>query len=363
MNKIVRKPPRTTQTHFTSTGSRDERRKEFIDHLQIALQLEHATIPPYLMALYSIRDGANEKARHVLRSVAVEEMLHMALVANLLNAIGTGAEPNLLRDDFVPKYPTYLPNSDQSFRVALKRFSKPALETFLNIERPALNDAQPQHDNYASIGQFYAAIKDELDAFCDDFGEDELFQGDPSKQITPEYYYNGGGEVIPVSDYASARRALKVIVDEGEGFSHSIFSGDHEQFDEQRDLAHFYKFNELYTGRRYRVEDSPALDPTGDSIDVRFGDEFVYPVRFDLKRKEIDCGLRSLHDQFNREYWELLAFCHEAFNGTPSALDRAIPKMYELKYLAVKLMRIPADETGSAAGPTFKRPKDWKAPE
>ena len=40
-------------------------------HLEAAMQLEHATLPPYLMALYSIRPGTNSSAYQVLRAVAV----------------------------------------------------------------------------------------------------------------------------------------------------------------------------------------------------------------------------------------------------------------------------------------------------
>jgi ferritin-like protein len=42
------------------------------EHLQWAIELEHATIPPYLCALYSIKPGHNAQAREVLSSVMVE---------------------------------------------------------------------------------------------------------------------------------------------------------------------------------------------------------------------------------------------------------------------------------------------------
>ena len=58
------------------------------EYLYAALQLEHATIPPYLTALYSLHPGTNSDAAHVIRVVAVEEMLHLTLAANLLNAVG-----------------------------------------------------------------------------------------------------------------------------------------------------------------------------------------------------------------------------------------------------------------------------------
>ena len=72
-------------------------------HLQKAIEVEHSTIPPYLCALYSIKDGHNQEAAQIIKSVVLEEMLHMILAANVLNAIG--GEPILTHPKFVPKYP------------------------------------------------------------------------------------------------------------------------------------------------------------------------------------------------------------------------------------------------------------------
>ena len=74
--------------------------------LQAAVELELATIPPYLCALYSMRPVGNEEAKLVIRSVVVEEMLHMVLAANVLNAIG--GEPRVT-GDHAPRYPHELP--------------------------------------------------------------------------------------------------------------------------------------------------------------------------------------------------------------------------------------------------------------
>ncbi|WP_244919266.1 ferritin-like protein [Nostoc commune] len=38
-----------------------------------AMKIEHATIPPYMTALYSIKPGTNLEAFHIIRAVAVEE--------------------------------------------------------------------------------------------------------------------------------------------------------------------------------------------------------------------------------------------------------------------------------------------------
>jgi len=81
---------------------------ELQDYLHAAMQLEHATTPPYLTALYSLQPGSNSDAFHVIRVVVVEEMLHLTLAANLLNAVG--GEPDLSRPGFVARYPAYLPD-------------------------------------------------------------------------------------------------------------------------------------------------------------------------------------------------------------------------------------------------------------
>ena len=56
--------------------------------LQQAVELEHATIPLYLYALYSLVPGKNDAIAAIIQSVVVEEMLHMTLACNVLNAIG-----------------------------------------------------------------------------------------------------------------------------------------------------------------------------------------------------------------------------------------------------------------------------------
>ena len=60
--------------------------------LQYAIELEHATIPPYLTALYSLKRGTNRAIAGLIRGIVIQEMTHMALAANMLNAIGGGPQ-------------------------------------------------------------------------------------------------------------------------------------------------------------------------------------------------------------------------------------------------------------------------------
>ena len=64
--------------------------------LQAAVEVEHGTVPLYLTALWSIVNGS-DAAASVIHSVVVEEMLHMTIAANTLNAIGGAPKGRALR--------------------------------------------------------------------------------------------------------------------------------------------------------------------------------------------------------------------------------------------------------------------------
>ena len=55
-------------------------------HLDWAIHVELTTIPLYLYAMYSLREETSE-AHSVIRSIVVEEMLHMCLACNLLLSV------------------------------------------------------------------------------------------------------------------------------------------------------------------------------------------------------------------------------------------------------------------------------------
>lgn len=342
------------KTPFGKCTTAEGHRQELIKHLDTAMVLEHATIPPYLCALYSIKNGTNESCAHRIRSVAVEEMLHMVLVANLSSAIG--GKPSTTGTSFIPEYPQSLPNSDGSVIVSLNSFSSQAIDVFLSIERPHDQFAVPKHGDYSSIGQFYAAIKDELDYFCATYGEDQLFIGDTNLQVSPSAYYSGGGEVIVVKDYDSAHRAIKVIVDEGEGFVQSIFSGDHEQFGERLDLAHYYKFKEIAVGRSYLPSDSPERNPSGPTLPVDFSES--YPAKFYRTVAKYPEFIQRDLNVFNCTYSRLLRSIEAGFADSSDErknrhFQEAVVQMHEVKRQMTRLMKVPIDKEDNTTGPTF----------
>lgn len=323
--------------------------------LKTALQLEHATIPPYLTALYSIHPQTNTAAYNILRVVAVEEMLHLTLVANLMNAIGV--RPSLTYAGFVPSYPTPLPDIVKDFDVGLECFSPAAITTFLNIERttplpdpgtprirksskrmlgvsdtPLATCAHDPESEYVTIGAFYMEIRKGFEYLADTLGEEALFTGDRQKQFTKEYYYSGGGEVFPVTCRTSALRAIDLITEQGEGYGGGVATDEAE-------ISHFYRFEQLLKGRYYLPNDKPGK-PTGPTLDVDW--TAVYPT---LSNPTVDAysgdpALEAAAAGFNQTYAAFLQVIEDSFNGTPKKLmQEAIPMMFSLRNQVNTLLR------------------------
>lgn len=333
-------------------------------YLHAAMQLEHATIPPYLTALYSITPGTNSDAFHVLRVAAVEEMLHLTLVANVLNAVG--GDPDLTAPDFVPSYPAYLPDGERDFKVDRQRFSLACIQNFLEIERP--HEAPSPEQNvihreehrgprlgvsptapgyqFFSIGEFYQAIDRGIRRLHEAMG-DSLFAGDPARQITPEYFFSGGGQVIPVTDVSSACRALDLIAGQGEGFGGGIYDAEGE-------LSHYYRFQQLTLGRFYQPGDRPD-QPTGPPVNVDWDASF--PIKRNAALADYPEGseLQSAAEAFNRAYADFLAILTRAYTGQPAVLFEAIGGMFQLRNLIIQLIRNPIPGvSGTNAAPTFE---------
>jgi hypothetical protein len=323
------------------------------EHLQWAIELEHFTIPPYLCALYSLDPGRNAEAVEVVASVLVEEMLHLTLSANLLNAVG--GRPRIDTPRLLRPYPRPLPHSDGSFEVPLARFSPETLEIFLKIERPAEPDAPAEGDQYESIGQFYDAIRLGLSELCEHLGEPRVFCGDPARQVSDGDVYTGGGRIVGVTSLESALAALEEIVEQGEGAQLEIWDGDVDVLHpERQQIAHYFRYQELKLGRRYQCGDTPQSGPTGETIGVDW--DGVLPMRANPRTSDHAPGspIRTAQEAFNRAYCALLQQLDRAFNGSPEVLGPSVGSMYGLADLARALMQMPTEDGLETAGPTFE---------
>jgi CDGSH-type Zn-finger protein len=328
------------------------------EHLQWAIELEHATIPPYLCALYSLDRASNPEAAEIVSSVFTEEMLHLGLVANLLNAVGGG--PVLDSPRLLPGYPRPLPHGDRALSLTLESFGPSALTMFLHLEKPAPADAPPESDNYETIGQFYTAIENGLRGLCARLGEEAVFSGDPARQVTGARFRHGAGQLFAVTDLATALAALDEIVEQGEGTSRGeVWDGFQDPFHPERDeVAHYYRFEELRRGRRYRRGDTPASGPTGETIPV----DWVRIRRMRPNPRMSDHGpghpVRAAQEEFAHTYCAMLQMLERTFNGRPELLGRSVSLMHALEAQAKALLDWSYPD-GTRAGPTF----EYVAPE
>ncbi|MGD2083916.1 MAG: ferritin-like domain-containing protein [Chromatiales bacterium] len=326
------------------------------EHLQWALEIEHATVPPYMCALYSIPDGANPECTEILRSVLMEEMLHLSLAANILNAVG-GA-PQLDRPDFVPRYPARLPHSGMATRLSLAPFTPETVHSLMSVEHPEADDAPPQDEGYRTIAQFYAAIEAGLVGLTRELGHEGVFTGDPTRQVRPDgAAYGGSGRIIPVRDLGSALEALAEIVEQGEGMDQqSVWDGDRNMFHPERDeLGHYFRLRQILEGRFFRQGDTPRSGPSGERFRVDW--DAARPMAANPGTNDHPPGsdVRSRMEDFGREYTRNLRLLHRVFNGEPEQLGPAVGSMYEVGHLARALMQIPLGD-GTTAGPTFEPP-------
>jgi Ferritin-like len=218
-------------------------REALIYTLGKAAELEHLVMCQYLYAAFSLKASEGEgvpaellptvqRWRKELLQIGQQEMLHLALVQNLLAAVG--AAPRLARPNF-PLPPGAFPAGVQ---IVLLPFGEAALRHFAFLERPAghdITDADefaalakavelphdetdeigPHLQDFDTIGHLYRSVEDGMAALAERMGEPGLFIGPARAQATQEHFR--WEELVAVSDLASAGAAIETIVEQGEG--------------------------------------------------------------------------------------------------------------------------------------------------
>jgi hypothetical protein len=140
--------------------------EELQNHLYHAMQVELSTIPLYLYPAYSIKTQGYSQwspgmsAFRTIRSVVIEEMLHLCLARNLMVAVGGGDAVRFYDADMVPTYPSDMLHRKPRLPLHLEPCSTSLMtDTFMPLELPAKDAAPPQGGEYNTLGQFYAAIR------------------------------------------------------------------------------------------------------------------------------------------------------------------------------------------------------------
>lgn len=293
--------------------------------LQQAIELEHATIPPYLYAKYSLDATRNAEISSIIDSVVIEEMLHMTLASNILNALG--GTPAIGHAGFVPSYPGPLPGGVESgLIVNLAPFSMTTLQTFLDIEQPedplnfrvlpaAMAAKTPEP---ITIGQFYTAISDAIGQLGD-----QAFVQPPRNQVGPDLM----PESIVVTDVATAQAAIALIIEQGEGTSTSPEEGTGGGY------AHFYRYKQIQKGKLL-IPAPPPDNYVYDGAPVPFDESGVYAVPTNpTSAGYTNPAQRFACENFNYTYTSLLNALNALFNGqnTQDQFNVAIGLMMSLK--------------------------------
>jgi rubrerythrin len=304
------------------------------DLVQQAIELEHATIPAYLCAYFTLKLGSNQVVAEILRSIAIEEMLHMSIASNLLVAIG--GSPVIDKPGFIPTYPGLLPmNIGNGLMVPLEKCTVDLVRNvFMVIEAPedpiVLRAAAAAGVDHHTIGEFYAA----LDAKLRTLGQG-AFIGDFNREMVDTSWFPPD-ELFVIDGPDSASAAIEVIVNQGEGTPKSPL-GPHDE------PAHYYRFEQIVRGKRL-VHDAAA--PLGFSFAgaaVTLDNDSVWNMQPNPDPDALPAGspARLMSTQFANAYTRLLGVLHQTFNGDPSAINRAMGLMYELRLLAQQVLPIP----------------------
>jgi CDGSH-type Zn-finger protein/truncated hemoglobin YjbI len=349
-----------------------EHREALIYMLCEAAELEHAIMCQYLYAAFSLKQRADEglttrelervdQWRKALAHISTQEMLHLALVQNLLSAIG-GA-PHLTR----PNLPQPAGHYPPGVILTLLPFGEDALRHFMFLERPEgmdLDDAPgleatsraapimqegeivPRLQDFATVGHLYRSIEEGLKHLCAKYGEPWLFVGPPEAQAKPDHF--GWPQLVEVVDANSAQRAVDTILDQGEG------PRGHWR------KAHFGQFVDILGDYVALKESNPSFEPARPVLPAT-----VRPGERDPSFPLIsDAFTARCADLFNVVYEVLLLVLERYFAHTEET-DEEIAVLAQvtlgLMFDAVKplgslLTDLPVDDeaTGRTAGPSFE---------
>jgi hypothetical protein len=239
--------------------------------LLTAIQLEFATIPPYLCAHWSIkREPGSDPSGvgSILAGVTGQEMLHFGLACNMYTATGGSLKSEIATSDFIPVYPSNgLPGGvHPGLVVSLVPLGSQALQTFMSIEYPGTRPVvlppnvppSPEQPKPPTIGQFYEAIARGFNAVFP--GGSLPYNPSPSQVLANVGV--GSDNVFAINTVPDALNAIHEITVQGEG---TIASPDEGTFDLDN-LAHYYRFAEIYYGKAVAQTGSGGFEYSGSAI-------------------------------------------------------------------------------------------------
>jgi CDGSH-type Zn-finger protein/truncated hemoglobin YjbI len=349
-----------------------EHREALIYMLCEAAELEHAIMCQYLFAAFSLKQTADEglsgpeldavrRWRKQIAHVATQEMLHLALVQNVLSAIG--AAPHMSR----PNLPAPASHYPAGVQLVLLPFGEQALRHFMFLERPEgmdLKDAAglaavagavpvmserdivPRGQDFATVGHLYRSIEAGLARLVDKYGEDWLFVGPPRAQATAEHFQ--WRELVAVTDLASAQRAIDEILEQGEGprgqWRNAHFGQFVDILDEYEQLSaanpDFDPVRPVMAANVRQPERDVAVPLISDRLTARVAD--LFNVGYEI--------LLQIFERFFAHTDETDAQLKVLADATVDLMFRVIGPLGEL----ITSLPIGAEHPGKNAGPSFE---------
>lgn len=351
--------------------------------IQAAIEIEIATIPPYLAALYSLKQQEGY-VFDALHRIIYQEMRHYGLACNLLLAIG-GTPETITKDTLAP-YPKQLPYGlGDGLPISIRKLTHGLsdgegddesalrqIETFMAIEKPDFmrvprlvngsyvvdSESKPEMTPN-SIGELYADILTALTNLSENgsisFGNEEL-------QVA-----NGPTAHVPIFAITSlelAKQAIDIICSEGEGATDaddglSPFTSDADSVP-----AHYFAFSEMYYGRRIEAQFdefgiSKGFSYTGAEISTTELKTYNMTDNPSLKNIPRDSDAFTVANNFAQKWYQLLQSLHDTFSTDKSAIDKAVRLMGECREAALQTMitELPYSD-GKMVGPPFEQPID-----
>jgi hypothetical protein len=349
-------------------------RKELTYLLCQAAELEHGLMCEYLYAAFSLKSTAGpglradqlaavERWRGMIFGIAAEEMLHWAVVQNLLTAVGSA--PFVSR----PHMPHQARGYPPGVQVRLLPFGEAALQHFVYLERPEgmegadaegfepagpppppmrPEEVIPRGQDFATVGHLYRSIERGFAHLADRLGEDRLFIG-PAFQQADETAF-GWPDLRPITGLAGANRAIERIVEQGEGAR-----GDWAN-------AHYGRFLAVLEDYRAMHKEDPAFEPAHPVVAAATrAVEGIEPVVYISDPASGGCS-----DLFNATYELLLqiiaryfAFGHETSEQRQVLAHAAVDLMFgAIKPLGLLLAALPVGpgHPDVTAGASFQLP-------
>ena len=317
------------------------------EQLQTAIGVELGTLPPYLYAMFSIPQGENVESAELIKSVLMEEMVHMCLASNILNALG--GDPRITPPTYPGELPGHIGPDGKALTVSLLPFSQAAMQQGMNIEQPETPPdfpvrelALPQADTGpVTIGMFY----DALDAFLAALDPGDWNSG--RHQLTDSQFF--AGQLFAVNNYLDAHRAISTIVSEGEGAKDQPLDFDNE-------IAHYFRFGEIYHDKVLtKIDEDPGFQWGPDPLGVDWSK--VYPAISDPQQHDFSKdppAAQAAQDACNAAYTRMLDALQLALTGSSDQLGVAVRAMYDLRMTTQVALSTKLGDGTSVSGPAFR---------